>query len=384
VHGLARALVLRGHAVEVFTTDLDVEGRVPVALPVDLEGVRVSYFPLRAPRRMHWAPALKGMLRRRCRDFDVVHLHSIFLWPTSAAARVAEAAGVPYVLAPRGMLVRALLEERGRLRKLAWLRMVERRTIEHAIALHVTSEREADDVREAASWLRLALPPLVVIPNGIAVEVDSETPPSPVVETVLARPSVVLFLGRLSWKKGLDLLLAALPHAPDVTLAIAGGDDEGLRLRLEALAAQHGITRRVAFLGHVEGADRAALLHRSAALVLPSRNEKFGNVVLEAMSCGTPVVVTPAVGLADEVRRAGCGLVAEAEPAALGCALRDVAAATADVRREWGVRGRAAAAQYAWPAIAARAEQLLYPQVVDDAARVAQQAAGATRVRVAS
>src|SRR5262245_51725168 len=113
-HGLCRALVARGHEVTVFTTNIDGPESSPVLteLPVNLDGVQVRYFPCPLLRRLYWAPALARALNNEIGQFDAVHLHSVFLWPTWAAARAAHKAGVPYVLSPRGMLVKELIRRR--------------------------------------------------------------------------------------------------------------------------------------------------------------------------------------------------------------------------------------------------------------------------------
>ena len=135
VHGLCKALAARGHQVTVFTTDVHGAGilDVPRAAPVAVDGVTVWYFPVATPRRLYRSPAMSAALAGIA-GFDLVHLHSVFLWPTSAAARAAERAGVPYLLAPRGMLVGDLLRRHGRLRKRLWIRLVERHTLAHAAA----------------------------------------------------------------------------------------------------------------------------------------------------------------------------------------------------------------------------------------------------------
>src|SRR5215469_12640336 len=87
VHGLCRALAARGHAVEVFTTSIDgpSNSAVPHGVPVDVDGVNVRYFASPLLRRLYFAPALVPALRHELKQADVAHLHSVFLWPTSAA-----------------------------------------------------------------------------------------------------------------------------------------------------------------------------------------------------------------------------------------------------------------------------------------------------------
>jgi glycosyltransferase involved in cell wall biosynthesis len=356
VHGLCKALAARGHAVTVLTTDVNGAERleVPLDRPVVIDGVEVRYFPVRRLRRLYLSPPLGRTVREGVADFDLVHLHSVFLWPTAAAARAAEEAGVPYVLSPRGMLVPELMRSHGRWRKLAWMLVAERRTIERAALLHATSPLEAEEARR----LDLPLPPVAVVPNGIDLQPWDGDPQglSAAVRGVVAGGPFLLFLGRLSWKKGLDRLIPALAAAPRALLAVAGNDEEGIRPALEALARDAGVGARVRFLGPVHGADKAALLHRASALVLPSRSENFGNVVLEAWAAGRPVVVTPEVGLAAVVRETGAGIVAAGD---LGEALRDLP----DPARlaEMGERGaREVRARFGWPAVAREMEEVYH------------------------
>ena len=346
VHGLCRALVARGHAVTVFTTDVDTNGAVPVNQPVAVDGVEVCYFPVRAPRRLYRSPAMGRILGERIGGFDVVHLHSVFLWPTMAAARAAERAGVPYLLAPRGMLVPDLLRRRGRWRKALWIRLFERRTLAEAAGFHATTELEAEEVAR----LGLPMPPVFVVPNGIDPDPDRDGLAAPLPEPFF------LFLGRLSWKKGLDRLIPAMAHVPEAHLAIAGNDEEGYRPKLETLAREAGVADRVRFLGQVDGPEKAALLHRAVALVLPSYSENFGNSALESMASGRPVVVTPEVGLAEVVREEGAGIVTDGAPIHLGAALRDLLAdpAAADAMGRRGAE--AARRRFGWEAISAEME----------------------------
>ncbi len=366
VHGLSRALAARGHEVVVFTTNQHADGVLDLDSDrAELDGVGVRYFEVGRPRRLARSPGMAVALVSELGGFDLVHLHSLFLWPTAAAARAAERAGVPWVVSPRGMLVEELVRKRGRLRKVAWLRLVERRTLERARRLIVTSELE----RVEAGRFDFALPPIEILANG--VDLESAADPAGLPEewrSFLASGVPFLYLGRLSWKKGIDRLIRAVARLPEARLVIAGNDEEGVRPRLEALAREILVADRVRFVGFVDGASKQALLAAARALVLPSLSENFGNVVLEAWVAGTPVVVTPGVGLADEVESAGAGLVAAGDPVALGDALERLVA-DPEAARAMGELGRARVeSRYAWPTIAERAESI-YAAVLAESPR---------------
>ncbi len=355
IHALARALVKEGHDVEVFTTNVDGPGTlaVPVGRPVDVHGVPVTYFPSGRPRRLYRSPQLGRALRDRVASFDVVHLHSLFLWPTLAAARAAHRAGVPYVVSPRGMLVRDLVRRRGRLRKLAWLNLFERRTLEGAAVLHATSKLEAEE----AQRFGYRLPPIEVIPNGVQVplgKLDEERVKREI-RGLRKRAPLVLYLGRVSWKKGLSPLIEAVQDVPGATLVLAGPDDEGLWAKLRDRARDLGCLRRILYVGEVHGASKRFLLEHAEVLVLPSYGENFGNVILEALAHGTPVLCSPEVGAAEIVEQHDVGRVVPPEPAALAEALNNQLYLEQADRDQMNANARALAeGEYAWPTIAGK------------------------------
>ncbi|HVY22536.1 MAG TPA: glycosyltransferase [Steroidobacteraceae bacterium] len=340
VHGLAAAQVQLGHHVTVFTTNVDGPGvsDVPVDEPVIKNGVHVHYFPVPWLRRLYWSPAMAKALHVQMTSADIVHLHSVFLWPTFAAARAASAARVPYFLAPRGMLVRQLINAKSRWVKKTWIALVERKTMRHAAGLHVTTELEEFDVRA----LNLPMPPVYCVPNG--VELPDEIVPLSDCPFTSLPDKYILYIGRINWKKGLHRLIESLVKIPpEFSLVLAGNDEEGYRAKLDKLADRLGVKQRIIFLGHVGDRYKWTLYRHARVFVLPSTSENFGNVVIEAMAMACPVVVTPGVGVADLVHRVQCGTVTDNEPAALAravCAIGvdEHAARTMGRRGEQAVR----------------------------------------------
>jgi glycosyltransferase involved in cell wall biosynthesis len=349
VHGLCRALAARGHEVDVITTNVDGNSNSDVALgkPIDLDGVNVQYFePPHLPlaRRFYFSPSMRHAVARRIRIYHIAHLHSVFLWPTYIAARAAERAHVPYIVSPRGMLVPELIRRKSRLAKRAWIQLIEKRTLQHAAAIHFTALREWDDARR----VRIPLPAPFVVPNGIDL---------PTSASAARIENTLLFLGRINWKKGLDRLLDSVRDLPLVNVVIAGNDEENLTPRLQAQARKNGSADRIDFHGPVSGEAKQELLRTSTALVLPSLSENFGNVVLEAMAAEMPVIVTPEVGLASDVAHAGAGIVTSSIPEQLTAAIRDLLS-DSEAREAMGRRGlELVKARFTWDRVASQMEE---------------------------
>jgi len=356
VHGLCKGLAKSGHEVHVYTTNADGPKRldVPLGVPVDMDGVKVWYFVSDWMRRLYWSPDMARALYKQVPRFDILHLHSIYLWPTTAAARVARKHGIPYIVSPRGMLVRTLIRRKSRWLKTAWIELFERRNLAGAVAIHFTSRLEGEE----AAKLDLRFNATFIVPNGIdEIEIDDGSGKCDISHGMsFQHQRFLLFIGRINWEKGLDRLICAMPFIPECHLVIAGNDEEKYQPTLKALARRQGVHERISFLGPVYGPEKKALLRHAMALVLPSYSENFGNVVLEGMAAGCPVVVTPEVGAADLLQESGAGIVLDGSPATLGAGIAGLIG-DPERGREMGKRGRdAVVAKYTWEAIAQHME----------------------------
>jgi glycosyltransferase involved in cell wall biosynthesis len=250
------------------------------------------------------------------------------------------------------MLVPELIRAKSSWTKRLWIRAFERQNLARSSGIHVTSSVEADGLSRAG----LALAPVRIVPNGVDLPALSNRP---------RRPRELVFLGRLSWKKNLGALIDALGLLPAVTLVVAGPDDEGLTPALRERATALGLGERVRFPGPLDAAEKSALLSQAACLVLPSLNENFGNVVLEAMAHACPVVVTPAVGAREVVEKGQAGAVArDTSAAALATALAGILDDPAAARAA-GERGREyVAARLTW-SVVAREMEGLYREAIE-------------------
>ncbi|MGV6851230.1 MAG: glycosyltransferase, partial [bacterium] len=227
VHGLAKAQAALGHEVHIITTNVDGEQNSPVELDVDvsMDGVHVWYFPSISMRRLYYAPRMKSWLKQHIGEFDVLHLHSVYLWPTNMAARIAIKNNIPFTLAPRGMLVRELIQGRSAWIKIMWLRLIEQKTLSKARFIHYTTQVEQDQ----ANMVGLTLAEGRIVANGI------ELPQLQSGIKVTRCCDFILYLGRISWKKGIDRLIESLVYVPELKLKIVGNDEEGYSEQLQQL-----------------------------------------------------------------------------------------------------------------------------------------------------
>ena len=357
---MVAALRQRGVDARILTTNDDGPGLLadlPLGVWHEHQGVPVLAFArwspslrlLRPLREFAIAPGLIRWLRQHLGEFDLLHVHALFSFPSTSGMAVARRKGVPYVLRSIGQLNHWSLQQSAG-RKRALLRLIERRNLEGAAALHFTSEAE----RQEAGALGLGTPS-IVLPLGV----EPQRP-----RFVIAAPGVgitFLFLSRLHPKKQLEVLLDALallqtrhPAAP-WRLQIAGEGELAYLRQLEARAQRLGIADRCAWLGFVAGEAKQELLAAADWFVLPSASENFGIAAAEALAAGTPVILSPGVAVAEAVAQAGAGVVVEPTSDALASALERALEPPAPAMI--AAARQLATNVYGWGAIAAQLEQ---------------------------
>jgi glycosyltransferase involved in cell wall biosynthesis len=187
-------------------------------------------------------------------------------------------------------------------------------------------------------------------------------------EAGAGRQQVVVAMGRLDPKKGVDLLIRAFQRvATDSAFArwrlvLAGDGETGYVESLRQLAATGPARERIEFRGWIQPSERRPLLSMSRLFVLPSQQENFGIAVVEALACGVPALVSPGVNLADDIMAADAGWVTARDVDSLTAALRSALGNEAALER-CGAQARRFAARFRWPA-AAQALTAMYADVV--------------------
>lgn len=317
-------------------------------LPTVSNRVAIHHLPLARGAWLRDSPARQHFRQLITRSAGV-HIHGLWQPSTSTAARLARKQNKPYVISAHGMLERWALANK-RLKKAVYAALLERANLQAAACLHALTEAEAEDYR------RFGLTnPIAVIPNGVAV------PGSPSAEPFLAQfpelrnKRLILFLGRIHFKKGLDLLVEAWSRLasewPEAQLVLAGPDSENTRARVEAQLSASGIASRVTFTGMLTGKRKWSALAAADFFVLPSYSEGLSVSVLEAMGMGRPVLVTRQCNL-PEVAEQRCGWVIEARPDALTNSLAAALRSSAAEREMLGENGHSLIARsYTWPVV---------------------------------
>lgn len=290
-------------------------------------------------------------MERQTSNFDFVHIHAVWNYPTYCAMRAAARARVPYMVAPQGSFEPWALA-RGRWRKRVYGRLTEVPLLNRAACLQALSSTEARQFRDYGLTA-----PCQVIPNGIDPDCF-DRPAAPLAETLgLPRSEkTLLFLSRLHPKKGADILLRGFAdfsaHRSDVTLVVAGDDaGSGYRARLEALARQLGTGDKCRFIGEVRDTKKYETFLGADAFALTSHSEGLPIAVLEAMGAGLPVLITPGCNL-PEVQALGAGLIADPEPAAVAGALDRLFAGPDEMHHMGTAARRLVGEKFTWRAIA--------------------------------
>ena len=200
VHALCHALASREHDVHVYTTNVDGPNisAVPTGTAVDIEGVKVWYFPTAAGRHIFRSPDMRRALAANVVGFDVLHLHSVFLWTTFAAAESRMELASPMCWRLMACLFPTSSGARGPIAKSLWIYFFERRNVGDAATIQVTSEIEGGELAK----LRMPTRRIVVVPNG--VDLPSEMPAVDPIHSCASTPGrTSLALGAFVGRKGL-------------------------------------------------------------------------------------------------------------------------------------------------------------------------------------
>lgn len=345
VSALCEGLIQGGAQVTVLTTNANGAEAltVPTGQPVNVDGVPVYYYPRLGSRlaaSYYYSVGLKQACREHIRKFDVVYICGTWTYAMLAGATAAQAAGIPFVVSPRGSFMTWSMSQKP-LKKRAYLALIERRLMNAAAAIHCTSSLEEEQLTR---WgFR---PPVTVIPNGLDLLPFNQLPERGTWRRSLGVPpdgTLSLFVGRLHKEKRLDLMIEAFASVagrlPNAHLLIVGPEGDGSGKKAQRQVEGLGLSHRVHFAGLLTGMALMQSYADADLQVLLSHRESFAMVAAEAMAAVLPVLVTEQVGLAEEVAKAGAGYSVRPESEAIAKRWSGLLA-NPELRASMGQKGR--------------------------------------------
>ncbi len=357
LESLVRAQVTLGHTVSIATTNADYPtGTLPVPVnePVQEAGVSTTYFSVDF-RPLNISFAMARQLPRLIADHDIIDIHGLYRFPPTFGAWQARRQAKPYIIRPFGSLDPFLhaRSSKSRALKLIYEQLFDLPNLRAADAVCFNSDEE----RDRTSYLGLTIPSIVV-PNGLDWKPYEILPPPGNFRIRVGLDQnvpIILFLGRINFKKGLDILIPAFaklkPAAPRAKLLIVGPDNNGYTVKVREMVAAHQLDDDVIIVDMLTGAAVREAYRDASIFVLSSYTENFGMTVIESLACGTPVVISDQVNIHREVERSGGGIVTPCEADKLSAAMLDLLN-NADRRKIMGSLGRSwVRDQYDWPHI---------------------------------
>ena len=301
VSRLCEALVRQGIEVRVITTNFGLP-EFPtnqLGVPQNVNGVQVIYYSADHQVGSVRSQSLLSDLDDHMQWAELLHLSSIWQPLGISVQRAAHTYGVPVIQTLRGALG-PYSWTRGFCKKFLYFLFVERRYLKSVARIHCTTPQE---IREAR-WLCLK-PPIELLPNPLDLsslisnkEIGRQWR---IKHDIPLTTTLFIVAGRLHHKKGLDLLPKALKKLDhqDWVLCIIGDDDDDSGVELRTAFANLGMASRVRWFPSVPSSHLFSPLNAADWLLLPSRHENFGNIAVEALSCGCGVVLSDRVGVSD-------------------------------------------------------------------------------------
>ncbi|MFP6565700.1 MAG: glycosyltransferase [Dehalococcoidia bacterium] len=297
-------------------------------------------------------PRLKKTLARKIPDFDLVHIQELWHYPGYIASKIARSRNVPYIVTIHGELNEWNLQQK-RLKKQIYMTAIQRGILQKSAALHAITQAESNRIRQ----LEIETP-VAMIPNGTHTEEFENLPDRsqfvsryPELENRL----IVLFLGRIQQKKGLDILAQAFGNLArtrdDVRLVVAGPDEDNTLTEVKTILKSHGALEKAVFPGMLTGEQKLEALSAADIFALTSYSEGFSVALLEALSAGLPLVITDECNF-PEVGDSRAGFVVRPNDSEIASALMSLLD-SADLRREMSENARRLVrSNYTWERIA--------------------------------
>lgn len=320
VFNLAEHQIKQGMDVSVLSLEYSTEkeGLLP--------SVPLVLLPIRWSKRFGYSPTMVTKLIEI--SPDVVHVHGLWMYPNWAVLRWHNSTQKPFILSPHGMLSKIALSY-GCTKKLIVSILFQRRVFNQAACLVATSSDEILEIRAAK-----ISKPVALIRNGVNVRDNYSNN--------TRRDKVILSLGRIHKKKGLDNLILAWEkiheNFPEWSVLIVGPNEGQEQEKLERLIERKKIPR-VQIKDGVYGDEKIDLMSKAGVFILPTLSENFALTVAESLILGVPVIASEGAPWKD-LERYKCGYWVPIGVPALADGLRRFLSLDESCSIDMGLRGR--------------------------------------------
>lgn len=308
---LCRALAERGVDVTVYTTDADGKDghlKVPLNKSVNLGGVKTWYFRCNfGMKRAFYSKDLANKLKDTIKEFDLIHVSAMWQWIQVDVYRMCKFLSIPYIISTHGSLSTWPWKQNPIRKRIYW-NLFSKKTIKGASAIHFTSQDERMKSFSTIPFLKNIQS--FVIPNGLDIKKIKKGGEIRGKLGISDNKFILLFIGRIHRKKGIHFILEALKNfnGKDFVFLMVGNKEDVDYVRYLTKIAL-GIKDKVIWLEPVASDEVWDFYFSSDLFVLPSYDENFGMVVVEAMACGLPVLISKYVGIWREVQSNNAGFV---------------------------------------------------------------------------
>jgi glycosyltransferase involved in cell wall biosynthesis len=277
----------------------------------ELRARRVMRFEKARPIRFSRSPDFERWLVQCAHYYDLVFVHGIWTLFSNRACSVLLGLKVPYLILPHGSLDPFDLKKKAAIKRVLGPTLI-RRALEGASSIVCSTSREAERLVTYGTAL-----PTEIVPWPLRPGAEGNRHRFRQAHSLTETEFVFLFLSRIDYKKGLDILIPAFSRllrlGCKAKLAIAGSGSAGFELAVRRLVDAYGCYRDIIFTGFLEGFAKADAFAGSDCFLLPSRNENFGHSVAESLAAGLPVVVTREVYIEEVISAHECNWICKYE-----------------------------------------------------------------------
>ncbi|MCX6809788.1 MAG: glycosyltransferase [Candidatus Berkelbacteria bacterium] len=291
----AKELTKLGNRVTVATTDvLDARSRNKKLFET-VDGIKVCRFKnlnnIFARNLNFYTPVgFRKWLKTNIQNYDIVHIHEFFTYQSFITSKICHKAKKPYIIQPHGSLSQFCRKSRFYFIKNCLVKKFTPLVVSSS-AIIALNEEEKKDIAQIYPQAKAKIK---IAPNGLDLTEFKNIKKNDLHRTYNIPKSnkIIAFIGRLHFKKGLDISLKALARIKDeldFTFLIIG-PDEGEKENLENLAENLGIKNRIVFAGLMSGNKKLETLKSADLSLLNSRSEGLPTTLLESAALALPII----------------------------------------------------------------------------------------------